>query len=570
MASAAFVFRCYPGDKVLSYLPLAHIMERMVVACMASVGGAIGFWASDRDTLIKSTDPKYLSDIQELKPDIFVAVPRVIEKLKEGADETARQTKGIKKFLLNKAKKHKTANLSNTDSYEAAEKKNSFLDKKIFTKTKAALGGNVRLILTGAAPLSAELHLWMKVMFGAPVIQGYGLTETCANGTISHPDSKIFGEVGPPVDAVEIKLQDIPDMGYVARKKDVDEEKKDRYGGEILIRGAPVSQGYYKDPEKTAEDFDEDGWFHTGDIGLWTEQGTLKIIDRKKNIFKTAFGEYVSPEALEMVYSQSDLVGQMMVHGDGTEKELVAIVVPSNDGTKAWAAEHGIALPQPKKGKSKFPAAEQFKDWIADDKFKNQLATALTKQFAGSAKDASFKGFERISYVIVVGEFIPDVMLTPTFKLKRNFIREGYAKEIKAAYAAIKKEQARAEAAAKDAKKGAGKEEKGAAKGGSAKDVKKGKEEKAPAKKGSSAKDVKKDEKPAKAEKKEPAAKKEKKEPAKKEVSSSDDSSSDGSSSSEEEKPAKKEEKPAKKEEKPAESSSDDSSSDSSSSSSED
>jgi long-chain acyl-CoA synthetase len=201
----------------------------------------------------------------------------------------------------------------------------------------------------------------MKAAFACPVVQGYGLTETAAGATVSDFDDPEFGHVGPPVECCEIKLVDVPEMDYLTSNKP--------QCGEIWIRGPAIALGYYKDEQQTRESFDADGWFHTGDIGRWNPNGTLSIIDRKKNIFKVnskksvfvcllvvaesllccvqlSQGEYVAAEKLELVYGRSRFVAQMMIYGDSLQSSVIAIVRPEPEFVGKWA--HECKLPSTK------------------------------------------------------------------------------------------------------------------------------------------------------------------------------------------------------------------------------
>lgn len=196
--------------------------------------------------------------------------------------------------------------------------KDSFWDKVVFNKFQDQLGGKIQLVVTGSAPISGEVLDAARVAFGAHVLEGYGQTECTAMATLTWPFETESGHVGAPANCAKIKLEDVPELNYFSS------ERK----GEILIKGPSVTAGYFKDPEKTAELFDADGYLHTGDIGQILPNGCLKIIDRKKHIFKLAQGEYIAPEKIENVYVQAAVVQQVYVDGNSLENFLIAIVVP--------------------------------------------------------------------------------------------------------------------------------------------------------------------------------------------------------------------------------------------------
>jgi long-chain acyl-CoA synthetase len=264
-----------PADRFLIFLPLAQIFERVMHACLLSRGCAIGFF---------SGDPRRLSeDLRELKPTIFAGVPKVYEKIYNDAQNVIAGSGSLRRKLFAKAYAAKSKSLQSRDLlFRQAEAQTGLWNKLVFKKVKAQIGGCVRIFISGAAPLSTGTAEFIKTCFGAPICQGYGLTETSACGAISMIDDPDLGHVGPPSCNVEFKLVDVAEMGYVTNT--------DEPEGEIWIRGPAVALGYYKDPTKTKESFDDDGWFHTGDIARWEKNGAVKIIDRKKNIFKVRGG----------------------------------------------------------------------------------------------------------------------------------------------------------------------------------------------------------------------------------------------------------------------------------------
>jgi len=202
-------------------------------------------------------------------------------------------------------------------------------DSLVFSKVQQQLGGRVRLMVTGSAPLSDKVMDFLRICFACPVIEGYGQTESTAAATTTLPFDTICGNVGVPVGSSEIKLVDVAEMDYLT--KDTPPR------GEVCFRGPIASPGYYKDPTKTAELIDKHGWCHTGDIGTLLPNGNVKIIDRKKNIFKLSQGEYVAPEKLENIFVQSKWVMQCFIYGDSLKSSVVGIVVPDPEALKEWA-----------------------------------------------------------------------------------------------------------------------------------------------------------------------------------------------------------------------------------------
>jgi len=220
---------------------------------------------------------------------------------------------------------------------------------------------------------------------------------------------------GMPSLCCEIKLQDVAEMGYASAK--------DPPSGEVCVRGPCVFQGYYQMPDKTQEAFDSEGWFHTGDIGAWNAQGCLRIIDRKKNIFKLAQGEYVAAEKIETALLKAPLLAQIFVYGDSLQSYLVAIAVPDADEVATWAAANGTA-----KGVA---------DVLAAAPAAAKLQKDISSQVAAVAKEAGLKGFEMVKKLHLDAEpwSVDNGMLTPTFKMKRNDLKKKYQAVLDALYA---------------------------------------------------------------------------------------------------------------------------------------
>ena len=405
-------FEVTTGEVHISFLPLAHIYERVNFLLVIMSGSSAGFFRGDILLL--------LDDVTALQPTTFAGVPRlynrIYDKVKGGVNEAG----GVKKWLFETALSAKTANLQ-----ESGALTHWFWDPVVFGKVKAALGGRVKRMSTGSAPISAGVLEFMRAAFGAEVSEGYGLTETTAASTITlQADINAGGKVGAPIKCNEIKLVDVPEMNYLATDL-VNGVPQPR--GEVCIRGSNVFAGYYKMADKTAEALDADGFLHTGDIGMWLPSGDLKIIDRKKNIFKLAQGEYVAPEKIENVYQRAQYVAQIFVHGDSLQNELVAVVVPDVETVGAWAKKNGVA--------------GGMKEWCANP----AVVKLILADMAAEAKKADLRGFECVKTVHLEHELfsVENNMLTPTMKLKRAEGKAKYAKEIAAMYVVINAEAAK-------------------------------------------------------------------------------------------------------------------------------
>ena len=207
---------------------------------------------------------------------------------------------------------------------------NGCYDALVFGKVAALLGGNVHTMATGSAPLDKKVLDFIKVCFSCPLVEGYGLTETSTAGTTTDKMDPLSGHVGGPSTMIKIRLKDLPEMEYLSSDKPYPR-------GEICMKGPTVFSGYYKRPDKTAEAFDSEGWFMTGDVGLIYPNGSLRIIDRSKNIFKLSQGEYIAPEKIENVLILSKYIAQCFIYGDSLKNALVSVIVVEEAEVKAWA-----------------------------------------------------------------------------------------------------------------------------------------------------------------------------------------------------------------------------------------
>ena len=267
---------------------------------------------------------------------------------------------------------------------------------------------------TGSAPIDKKVLDFLKICFSCPIIEGYGLTETSTGGGTTSMDDPVTGHVGGPSEAIKIRLKDLPEMEYLSTDKPYPR-------GEICMKGPCIFKGYYKRPDKTAEAFDSDGWFMSGDVGMIYPNGSIKIIDRSKNIFKLSQAEYIAPEKLENVYVLSPFIAQSMIYGDSLKDCVVAIVVPDEIAAKKWAEANG-------KEESEICTDEDFKKAIMDD-------------MVNLAKENNLNSLERPKDIFLTMEAfsVDNDMLTPTFKLKRNIAKKVYQTQIDSMYAELEK-----------------------------------------------------------------------------------------------------------------------------------
>lgn len=286
MLHSEVVLSC--DDLYMSYLPLAHSFETCMVFAVLLSGGSVGFYSGDVQRL--SEDAKFF------RPTLFAGVPRVYTRLQDRIQSTIMTQSIFKRGLVKGAA-----------CLQSATKRNKTIDRLVFDKVKAVLGGRVRLMVSGAAPLPSKTFQFLRTYFGCDVIQGYGMTENMGCACATGVTSTTLSTVGVPSPCTEIKLIDVPELGYTTQG--------DRVEGEVCLRGPNVFQCYFKNPAKTAEVKMTDGWIRTGDIGRIRPDLNLEIIDRRKHMFKLAQGEYVAVEQLETIFGQIGNLSQLWIHG---------------------------------------------------------------------------------------------------------------------------------------------------------------------------------------------------------------------------------------------------------------
>lgn len=383
-------------DVAISYLPLAHTFERVVQTVAYCCGVRVGFFQGDIRLL---TD-----DMKTLQPTFFPTVPRLLNRIYDKIQSGAQTP--LKKRVLQFAIARKFAEVK-----QGVIRNDSIWDKYIFKKVQDTMGGRVRLMVTAAAPISPTVLMFLRAALGCQIFEAYGQTECAAGCTLSAPGDWTAGHVGTPFPCNIVKLEDVTDMNYFSVNGE----------GEVCVKGTNVFKGYLKDSEKTAEALGADGWLHTGDIGKWLPNGTLMIIDRKKNIFKLAQGEYIAPEKIENVYISSSPVAQVFVHGESLKASLVGIVVPDSEALPDFAAKLGI------KGSyeelCKHPAVKK----------------AIIEDMVTLGKKAGLKSFEQVKDIHIHLELlsVENGLLTPTLKAKRSEVSKYFKSQIESLYAGL-------------------------------------------------------------------------------------------------------------------------------------
>lgn len=366
--------------RTLSFLPISHVFERTINYYFQSVGISI-YYAENLGTIAEN--------LMEVQPHIFISVPRLLERTYDKIISTGRELSGIKKkiffWAVNLGMKYKIPD-TNGSFYKMKLK---IADKLIFSKWRKALGGKVQLIVVGGAALQPRLATVFNAA-GIPVVEGYGLTESspviATNRTPETGDLRV-GTVGPAIPGVEIKIN--PD-------------------GEILCKGHNVMLGYYNDPELTREMVDEEGWLHTGDIGMLVEDRYLKITDRKKEMFKLSSGKYIAPQVIENKLKESMFIEQAMVIGEN-QKFASAIIAPDFSFLHNWASIHSINFQDNKE-------LIQNQDIIS--RYQKEVSS-INKQLGLTEQIKRFR--------LVHEEWSQDTgELSPTLKLKRKFLVVKY------------------------------------------------------------------------------------------------------------------------------------------------
>ncbi|KAL3827751.1 hypothetical protein ACJIZ3_016553 [Penstemon smallii] len=388
-------------DVYISFLPLAHILDRMIEEYFIHKGASIGYYHGQINEI--------RDDLMELKPTFLAGVPRVFERIHEGVLKGLEELNWRRRKIFDMLYKNKLYWM--TRGYKQKDA-SPLADLLAFRKVKNRLGGRLRLIVSGGAPLGREIEEFLRVTSCAFVVQGYGLTESCGLTTLGFPDDMdLIGTVGSPFVYSEIRLEEVPEMGY----NPLGEPSR----GEVCIKGKTGFAGYYKNPELTCEVL-TDGWFHTGDIGEMLPNGIVKIIDRKKNLIKTSLGEYVAVEYLEKVYGITPMVEDIWVYGDSFKSMLVAVVVPNEEAIKKWGQQNG-------------QKESSFLGLCSLDKLKDHIIIELKL----TAERNKLRGFEHIKGVIVepqLFELSEKELVTATLKKRRDRLLKHYKVEIDALY----------------------------------------------------------------------------------------------------------------------------------------
>uniref|UniRef100_A0A9J2P5Q8 Long-chain-fatty-acid--CoA ligase n=1 Tax=Ascaris lumbricoides TaxID=6252 RepID=A0A9J2P5Q8_ASCLU len=389
-----------PSEVAISYLPLSHTFEQMSHWCIFMLGASTAYYSGNIQQLN--------DDLMDVKPTIFPVVPRLLNRFYDLIQVKLKNANPLLRAIYSYAYNRKLSLLKRGIACN-----DTVWDKLIFRKIQAQIGGRVHLIATGSAPVSAEVLETCRIVLGAVIVEGYGQTECTGLVTSTWPGDFVGGHCGGPSTCTLLKLADVPELQYYASQGK----------GEVMIKGPHCTAGYFKDPEKTAELFDEDGFIHTGDIGQILPDGSLKIIDRKKHIFKLAQGEYVAPEKIENIYMRAPCVQQVYVDGNSLERFLVAIVVPDEGVIKKWFKQN-----VENNGNSYMHMLQT-----------KEVQRYVLEELQKIGKESGLNSIEQVKAIYLTSDAfsVENGLLTPTLKARRPQLRAHYASVINDLYKAI-------------------------------------------------------------------------------------------------------------------------------------
>ena len=397
-----------PKDVYLSYLPYAHIMETLIITVVFSRGARFGIYNGNA--------AKLQEDFEILRPTAICAVPRIFQRIYDGINAQLKKKPFFVRKLFEKAMSIKIR-----DYNETGILKNVLFDNIIFNQIRSKFGGRLRFMLVGSAPCEPYILNFLRCSLSCEIVEGYGQTEDIAGVLLTRTCDPVTQHLGGPGFSCEIKLVDVPELGYTS--KTVDSEGRPRPSGELCVRGPIICKGYFRDIEKTKETIDEDEWLHSGDIAtIIPEHGNaLKIVDRVKNIFKLQQGEYISPEKIENIFSNCKYIEQIFIYGETLQSYLIAIIYPKSHDVIEFLKSKNIDANK-----------ENYTDYFEDE----DLKTNIIKELDTFGRKSDLKGFELPKKIHLFKEpfSVENQIITPTMKIRRHFAKNYFEKEIKKLY----------------------------------------------------------------------------------------------------------------------------------------
>uniref|UniRef100_A0A914DF01 long-chain-fatty-acid--CoA ligase n=1 Tax=Acrobeloides nanus TaxID=290746 RepID=A0A914DF01_9BILA len=407
LAGQSAVIPVNENDIYIGYLPLAHILEVCAEIVCLSKGCRIGYSSAqtlhDRAPKIQKGSK---GDCRALKPTLIACVPAVLDRIFKAITDEVRQASPVFREIFRIC-------YERTRSRYKEGYKSLLMKKLAFNRICKLLGGNIHCMLCGGAPLNNDTQRFMNVVFCTPVVQGYGLTETCGGATLAEVYDLSTGSVGPPLRCCEIMLRQWDEAGY--------SPKNDPPQGEVLIHGSNIALGYYKNEEKTREDFitiNGKRWFASGDIGEFRADGSLRIIDRKKDLIKLSHGEYVSLARVETTLLTNPNIDNICVYGNSNRDYLIALVVPNQKNLEQLADKNGIKH-------------TSFEELCKDDRVSQLVTKTIKDHVTGKLQRVEIPQKIHLCHE----PWTPaSGLLTEAMKLKRKTIEKEFEKEINALY----------------------------------------------------------------------------------------------------------------------------------------
>ena len=400
-------------DSMLHFLPPSHLMEHMIFTVNFVLGGRAAYYSGNNSRLFE--------DVQELRPTMFVAVPRIFERIHQLILDNASKKGVLYKKLFDKALATK---LYNYEKYGRLH--HTLFDRMFFNEAKNLLGGRVEYMMTASSAIDKYIMQSLKVMFCCGISQGYSQTELNGQAIVSSYYDTNSWRIGGVDDTLELKLVDIPEINYLSTSVNPNTGALEPKG-EVCTRGPFIMRGYFKDIKRSRESIDEDGWMHSGDVGaILTDQGNaLKIIDRVKNLFKLSQGEYVAPDKVQNLLINSKYVTQIFLHGESLYNYAIALVYPDLNECIAFLKEN------------KKIGDIDYDKITYNDLIKNKIMEEeIVKDCNIVGRKLGLKGFELPKKIRIINEgFTPqNNLMTTMLKMKLTNIRKKYNDVLKELY----------------------------------------------------------------------------------------------------------------------------------------